>query len=202
MRKTVKSALLIITAILAVQLLSFPVLIYVAGVRGAKECRDWSGEFAEYRRLLKSESDPAKRLGMLAEGAKAGAEIGEYKTAEAWATEALTIASFMKRDWNYGNVVHDCHMALGRAALARGHRDRARQELVLAGRTPGSPQLNSFGPNMSLARDMLREGEREATIQYFRECARFWELGRGRLHRWELLAKWHLPPDFGANLLF
>ncbi|MGZ8832486.1 MAG: RNA polymerase subunit sigma-24, partial [Thermoanaerobaculia bacterium] len=89
-----------------------------------------------------------------------------------------------------------------RVALARGDRATSQHELLLAGRTPGSPQLNSFGPNMALANDLLRAGERETVFEYFDECERFWESGGKPIHRWKTLARFHLPPDFGANLLF
>ncbi len=40
---------------------------------------------------------------------------------------------------------------------------------------PGSPQLNSFGPTMSLAAEFLKVGEREVVLAYFDPCSKFWE---------------------------
>lgn len=167
-----------------------------------RSCRDWAADMARYRTALPGINDPTERAGALARAAKVATQVGEFSAAEAWATEALNLLPKAKRDWNYGNVVHDAHLALGRAALVRGERPRARRELLLSGQTPGSPQLDSFGPNMLLARDMLRAGERETVYEYFDECRRFWKFGDSRLSRWRRLASWHIPPDFGANLLF
>jgi len=56
----------------------------------------------------------------------------------------------------------------GRSALHGGHLEGARSCLLAAGHTPGSPQLNSFGPSMSFAREMLEAGEREPVLEYLK----------------------------------
>ena len=56
--------------------------------------------------------------------------------------------------------------------------------LRASGATPGSPQLNSFGPNMSLASDLLQQGETEAVLAYFELCRVFWTMGGSRLDAW------------------
>ena len=90
--------------------------------------------------------------------------------------EAITrqmLASTPTTNWNYGNVVYDAHSVLGRIALRHGDRETARKELRAAGRTPGSPQLNSFGPQFTLARELLQHGEqadREERRRVSRRC--------------------------------
>ena len=59
-------------------------------------------------------------------------------------------------------------MVLGLLALNQGNVKPASQYLD-AGSTPGSPQLNSFGPDMSLAQALLEKGERDTVLEYF--CA-------------------------------
>jgi hypothetical protein len=49
-------------------------------------------------------------------------------------------------------------MVLGQVALRRGDAKKAASFLLAAGKTWGSPQLNSFGPNMPLANDLLAAG--------------------------------------------
>jgi hypothetical protein len=93
-------------------------------------------------------------------------------------------------------------MVLGRVAVRDGDLETAERELLLAGNTPGSPQLNSFGPNMSLAKDLLEQGRSDAVIEYFGLCGKFWEMENGNLRRWSVLAKADETPDFGANLLY
>ena len=75
----------------------------------------------------------------------------------------------------------DGHMVLGRVALKRGDVETAKRELLLAGATPGSPQLDSFGPNMSLAKDLLEKKQADTVIEYFALCVKFWKLEDGNL---------------------
>jgi hypothetical protein len=58
-------------------------------------------------------------------------------------------------NWNYGNAIQDGNFVLGRIAVHEYRITDAKEFLKQAGDTPGSPQLDSFGPNMSLAKDML-----------------------------------------------
>ena len=72
----------------------------------------------------------------------------------------------------------------------------------MAGQTPGSPQLNSFGPNMSLAKELAEKGETDAVIQYFDQCRKFWRMGADKLDTWTKAVKAGIVPDFGGNLLY
>jgi hypothetical protein len=62
--------------------------------------------------------------------------------------------------------------------------------------------MNSFGPNMSLAKDLLEKGEREVVLEYFELCRKFWKLHTGRLDDWSRDVKAGRIPDFGANLVY
>jgi len=105
-----------------------------------------------------------------------------------------------RKSWDHGNAIHHGNLILGRLALRRGELDKAKQHLLAAGRTPGSPQLDSFGPNMTLALELIEKGERQAVLEYFELCARFWKLDRGQLKAWAATVKGGGTPDFGANL--
>src|SRR3982751_4597144 len=83
--------------------------------------------------------------------------------------------------WDEGNLVHMGHLLLGHVALRQGNVDEAGARLLEAGRTPGSPQLDSFGPNMSLAARLLEAGRPAVVLEYFDECERFWRFGRRSL---------------------
>ena len=76
-------------------------------------------------------------------------------------------------NWNYGNLVHDAHVMKGLVLLAEGRTREASAELVLAGSSDGSPQLNSFGPDMVLAWKLLTV-EGEAVLRYLRSVSKFW----------------------------
>lgn len=105
-------------------------------------------------------------------------------------------------NWNYGNATHKISIISGRMALRNGKIDEAKTFLIEAGKTQGSPQLNSFGPNMSLAKELLEKGEKNAVLEYFDLCRAFWETDFSRLDDWTTEVKNDRIPDFGANLIF
>jgi hypothetical protein len=118
------------------------------------------------------DGDRYLNLGDMADAAR---RAGENDKAEAYARELLELAETSPRDWIYGNAVHDGHRILGELALQRGDVRSAKEHLLAAGATPGSPQLDSFGPELTLANDLLAAGERTTVVAYLRACRRFWK---------------------------
>jgi len=104
-------------------------------------------------------------------------EAGEaLENVRALAQSQLDGAKITKH-WNYGNIRYRANELLGRVALGEGKREDARCYLRPAGRTPGSPQLNSFGPQLTLARELLEHGERadcDAVVAFLDAVSRFW----------------------------
>jgi hypothetical protein len=127
---------------------------------------------------------------------------GETERAKQLARELQGLMPKYRKNWNYGNAVHDANIVLGRVAVSEGKIDNAKIYLIEAGRCPGSPQLNSFGPNMTLAKDLLEKGEKDAVLQYFELCGKFWEMGRDKLKLWTKDVADGKTPDFGANLVY
>jgi hypothetical protein len=160
----------------------------------------WEGRYEKAFTDVGAAADDRRRFYALGEAAKAAFEIGKVEEAQEHAQHALSLARQFRSDWNYGNAIHDGHMVLGRVALRRGDVETAKRELIEAGNTPGSPQLNSFGPNMSLAKDLLERKETETVVDYFELCGRFWKMEAGNLKQWSVRAKSGEIPDFGANL--
>ncbi len=151
---------------------------------------------------LREATDPYQRWLKLSDAAMASVEKDALDEAEQYAKELLLRAESHRNDWNYGNAIHKGHIVLGRVALRRDDIQAAKKHLVAAGKTPGSPQLNSFGPNMTLAKELLERGETQAPIAYFNLCAAFWQMDQGQLQQWKKLAEQGLVPDFGANLRY
>ncbi len=118
------------------------------------------------------------------------------------ATELLVMAERHKDDWNYGNAIHKANSALGMLALRNGDKAAARRHLLASAETKGSPQMNSFGPNMQLADAMLHAGEHEAVLVYFARCRAFWKMGDVYLDTWSSMVRDGSRPHFGANLLY
>lgn len=139
----------------------------------------------------------------LKEAAQAAFDAGDLNSAESYASELLAEAPSYPEDWNYGNAIFHGNVLLGRVTLRRDKNlSLAKTLLIAAGRTPGSPQLNSFGPNMSLANDLLSAGERDTVLEFFSECGSFWKSRFSKLDQWAATVKGGGAPDFGANLRY
>jgi hypothetical protein len=151
---------------------------------------------------LSQAKDDYDRWVALGEAGLWNAQAGDWNLAQVYATELLAMAPRYQSDWNYGNAIHDAHSTLGLVALRSHDVAAAKAALLEAGKTPGSPQLDSFGPNTTLAKELLEHGEREVVLQYFDLIAVFWEMGGDELPVWRALVKDGQMPDFGAHLVY
>ena len=149
---------------------------------------------------LDAARNEAERFYALNRAAKKALKAGETEQARKLAIELEGMAPRYKDDWNYGNAVQDANQVLGRIALAEGDVAEAKKRLLASADSKGSPQMNSFGPNMRLAKDLLAQGEREVVIEYFERCGKFWEMGADRLASWTESVTEGRIPDFGATL--
>ena len=145
---------------------------------------------------------PHLRMLGLRQAAERDLRRGRIPAAEAKATELLALARRFPDDWNAGNAVHHGHLLLGRAAMSRGDYDRAEMELIAAGQTRGSPQLDSFGPNCQLASELLKVGRAQAVVDFLRMCDSFWDRDLSESATWIAQIRQGSVPDFGANLSY
>jgi hypothetical protein len=183
-------------------LLSHLVIALAVCCTFVKHPATWQERYTKAIATLASAEDDVHRFYALSEAAKAAFEVGKLDEAYQFADELLDQASRYRDDWNYGNAIHDGHMVLGRIALRGGDLETAKGELLQAGKTSGSPQLRSFGPNVSLAKDLIERHQVGAVTEYFRLCGAFWDLGQANLRRWTILVKAGEMPDFGSNLYY
>lgn len=121
----------------------------------------------------------------LPRAAMAAWHLQKFDQANVLAQKALALAPMYLENWNYGNAINIGHSVLGLLALRDGNVSKAVEELYKAGATPGSPQLNSFGPTTQLARALARKGEFEAALKYLEQCRVFWKRGTVWLELWE-----------------
>jgi TonB family protein len=148
-----------------------------------------------------SGTDARQRFYALRTLAKAAWAAGATLTAADYASELLGDVA-QNHDWNNGNAIHDGNMVLGLVALSNGNLAQAGKYLLEAGKTPGSPQLDSFGPNMTLAKELLQKGEKDVVLEYFALCRVFWKMGNDRLDEWTAMVRGGGMPKFGANLVY
>jgi hypothetical protein len=124
-------------------------------------------------------------------------EAGDLVKAKMYATELLEKYGRDEKDSIYGRAVFEANQVLGRVALREGNLAKAKIHLIESAKTPGDPALRTFGPSMTLARELLQKGEKEAVIEYLHLCAKFWEHKGERLQQWELIIRKGGTPDFG-----
>jgi hypothetical protein len=140
------------------------------------------------------------RFYRLVDLARAAFDAGATEKAATYGQELLDAAGHYPTDWNCGNAIYYGNWVLGRIALRQGDAAKAGEYLLRAGATPGSPQLNSFGPNMKLAQELLEKGQTAVVLQYFELCAKFWKREEGKLATWTATVKAGGVPSFGMNL--
>lgn len=127
------------------------------------------------------------------------ARQGLDRKAREHAEVALLVAPQYRSNWNYGNAIHEANTALGIIALRDGNLMEAKRRLLEAGSTPGSPQLNSAGPRMFLARELLLRGETDAVLRYLELCQLFWKRDRGLLSEWTAQLRKGRSPDLNLR---
>lgn len=154
----------------------------------------------QFERAQKLDDDAMSRFARLDSLAKAAFSADDMTKASKYAQELLKEADSNRADWNYGNAIHHGNIVLGRVALAKGDVKAACDDLIKAGETTGSPVLDSFGPNMSLAKELLEKGEKATVLKYFELCGKFWN--SKKLDEWKADVNAGRVPDFGANLVY
>ena len=99
---------------------------------------------------------------------------GEINAADSAADSLLEMVRMMELSAaEYEDSFHAAHIMKGLVHFAKGDTNDAISELLLAGATEGSPVLNSFGPDLSLAWKLLAV-DGEAVLTYLRAVSRFW----------------------------
>jgi len=150
---------------------------------------------AELEQLSSAASD-ADAFTHLPTAAAAAFHLERFADSKLFAERALALAPQFAKNWNYGNAIHLGHTVLGLLALGAQDQSAAINELHFSGQTPGSPQLNSFGPTMHLAKELLKVRQVEPVLAYLDQCRVFWEMGGTWLDLWERKVREGRVPNF------
>jgi len=141
-------------------------------------------------------TDGIPRFYQLASVAKSAFKAGDLNKARAYSTELLAIAPGFDRNWNYGNAIYTGNSILALIALDEGDMKSARAHLLAASLSPGSPQLNSFGPDLTVAKEILDRGEAEAVITFLDNVSNFWEGHVESINEWKEIIRRGGVPKF------
>jgi hypothetical protein len=168
-----------------------------------------SEPFSPATRLAKAEQeirtakDDYRRLQPLGVAAMASVDTGDYAKAQRYALELLRLSyELFPKERPEADGIHKGNIVLGRLALRAGDSEGAKAYLLKSARVEGSPVLGSFGPNMTLAKELLEKGEQKAVLEYFDLCDEFWKDGHDKLKRWKNQVQAGVIPDFGTNMVY
>jgi hypothetical protein len=153
----------------------------------AEEERIFSAQVPLYEKAvleMRNASELKERYSAIPQAAKAAYMLGLFSEAKEWAEEMSELIKVFPKNWNYGNVTYYQNWVFGMFAFDNGDLEKAKLFLNMAASTVGSPQLNSFGPNMKLARNLLMSGESETFLKFLDEIEIFWRHGKPWLEVW------------------
>ena len=117
-------------------------------------------------------------------------DVGKLQSAKTHAQQLLN-------DEDSDDSIHSANIILGRLALQSGDREKAKAHLLAAGRVSSTPELTRSGPEMLLARELLKEKETEVVLEYFELCETLCE--KPELKQWAEQVKEGRIPDFGNS---
>jgi hypothetical protein len=116
------------------------------------------------------------------------------------AYRVLEIARAWKTQWQRADAINSAETLLGYVELAEGRLVAAEAHLLASAQVPGSPVLDTWGPDLGLAAELLARGRRESVLQYLKLCKRFWDLGPGAIDRFEEAIRAGRAPDFSGHV--
>jgi len=119
---------------------------------------------------------------------------GKMNEAESKARELLALAAQSTNDPEYGNAIFFANMSLGQVTLRRGEKRQAAGYLLAASAAPPTDSLRNEDIDMTLARQLVDWGEREAVAQFLDRCARFNQRGKD-LAEWAAEIRKGINPD-------
>lgn len=131
--------------------------------------------FAERERAFSLATSPSEVFYALTDLPQNAVNCGEIEKAKLYADRLLELVDQHLGNWNYSNSIYEAHTALGRIALREGDIERAKEHLLKSVSSSGSPQLDSFGPDMVLAQELLNAGEKEIIYEFFFRVHIFWK---------------------------
>jgi len=144
------------------------------GMSGKDSSESGANALAELERAMQLDQDSQDKIILMPEAAEAALAAGNLEKATKYANEVLAMVK-AEPEWDRANEIHSAHGVLGRIAVEKGDIEAAKEHLIQSAQVTGSPQLNTFGPDMTLAQQLLEKGERATVIEYLKLCGAFWE---------------------------
>lgn len=155
----------------------------------------------QYKMAFDLDTDQSSSSYLLLDIATLALEANELDAAKIFAQTALRIVTIPQHPmYKDGYIVHHGNILLGRLALKKGEKEKSKMYLLAASQSTGSPVLDSFGPKMALAKELLENGECGVVIDYINNCSIFWHSINHQAQQWIYVIEHGGIPDFGSNM--
>ena len=146
-----------------------------------------------------SEMEELDRGSFLRANAILFARFGDENVAQAYIEElemrrfSVPLMAVFKED-----SIHNANIAKGWLALKQGNEASAVEYLLKAIDVSGSPVLGSFGPDMTLPRQLYQRGYHEAVLEYLKRSEAFWKIASANEYRktWRVMIENQCPIQF------
>lgn len=142
------------------------------------------------------------RFEFLGDAAVTALDAGRPDDARRWLREARAAIGAAGDDDDVGEAPEKAAVAEGRLALLDGDRATARDRLLASARALTEATQLSFGPNATLARDLLAAGDTATVRAYLAALDTTWTDGADKVAAWRAALDQGEGPDFGANLVY
>ena len=151
-----------------------------------------------YALALKLTHDMEGRISVLTDLVPLELEAENLDDTQHYAALLLNLAHQHPDKSLYGLAILTYNTALGRLALNKKHIEQAK-EYLLASADIKTALSDLIIPDMSLARDLLKSGQREAVIEFLTKCKRFCK--RPEIDDWISEVERGLTPHFEKSIL-
>lgn len=169
---------------------------------GSKEqMQEWAQKSHQYFHMAEKRHDgQSLPIDLLKKLGKTALASGQTDRARTYARRYHKRALNRKNNsWKpHQDPLHFSYLLLGRVALKEGEVEQACTYLMKAADVSPSPSLQSFGPGMSLAYELLKNGENDTVIEYLDEVNTYWK-EHDRIERWKEQIRRGEMPKFGYN---
>ncbi len=149
-------------------------------IRDSNERKKWSFEKWEvYYLSLKNKPKPLEAFYFLDDLVLRSIDEKRWDKTEVYSNEYLRMAESFKSDWNYGNAIFHGNLGISHVAFNKKLDSKSADNYLLAAsKTPGSPQLVSFGPFnepsiRSFLQELAKKGHKDTLLEFAENCKKF-----------------------------
>ncbi len=154
---------------------------------GSRANRSAAPAIAQFERAIAQTVNDEDRFGLVLSAARAAYIAGDYEKSTRWSMELVRLGAIQKKTVVRAVAIHEANVVLGHLALIDGNLEEAKDRLMSAVSVPDFPARLLFtggGKNLSLAKELLEQGERDSVLGYLRKCAECSPQDAAVFHRW------------------